>query len=237
MEKESLATRAYVDLAKSAQLKWDFFLDNVTSDQLHLWIIVPILIIKVFYFGYGGLFVLMDLTNKPKFMRKYKTQPGTNEPLSWEKAWQVLKVVVFNHAVIGIIMTYGLYLYMKDIDVRVLPSFTTMVMHIIGCAFLQDLAFYYSHRLLHHKRIYKYIHKKHHEWSSPVAWASVYCHPVEHIFANMGSTYIGVFLIRPHVVTSWIWITLTLIKTINDHSGYRLPFCPTVDLHDYHHET
>ena len=41
-----------------------------------------------------------------------------------------------------------------------------------------------TYRLLHHRYLYKYIHKKHHEWQSPVALAATYCHPLEHLIAN-----------------------------------------------------
>ena len=40
-------------------------------------------------------------------------------------------------------------------------------------------------RLLHHKAIYKYIHKMHHEWVSPIAAVAIYSHPVEHLLAGL----------------------------------------------------
>ena len=43
-----------------------------------------------------------------------------------------------------------------------------------------DFIFYHGHKMLHHRSLYKHIHKKHHEWQAPIAAAAVYAHPLEH---------------------------------------------------------
>jgi hypothetical protein len=41
------------------------------------------------YWGLGSVYILLDLTNWPLFMRKYKVQPGTNEPVDGMKLIKV----------------------------------------------------------------------------------------------------------------------------------------------------
>ena len=42
-------------------------------------------IIHIVFYGVGSIYTLMDVTNKPQFLRKYKIQPGTNEPVDLDK--------------------------------------------------------------------------------------------------------------------------------------------------------
>jgi len=40
-----------------------------------------ILMIAV-YWIFGGIYTMLDVTNKPAALRRYKIQPGTNEPVA-----------------------------------------------------------------------------------------------------------------------------------------------------------
>lgn len=39
----------------------------------------------------------------------------------------------------------------------------------------------YLSRLLHHPKLFKKIHKKHHEWTAPIGVVSIYADPIEHV--------------------------------------------------------
>ncbi len=73
-----------------------------------------------------------------------------------------------------------------------LPTFQWVLLELSICILIEELVFYYSHRLLHNPRIYKYIHKKHHEWTAPIAITAIYCHPIEHIFSNLLPPLLGI---------------------------------------------
>ena len=90
--------------------------------------------------------------------------------------------------------------------------------------------FYYSHWMLHHKKVYEYIHKKHHEWTASVGLTSLYVHPVDHIFSKILPPAVGPLLLGSHVATSWLWFCLALTSTRNSHSGYHLPFLPSPEV-------
>jgi methylsterol monooxygenase len=72
-----------------------------------------------------------------------------------------------------------------------IPTIDRIVKDWIVFVLLREFGFYYSHRLLHHPSIYKYIHKKHHEWQTPIAITAIYCHPFEHVFGNLLPAFLG----------------------------------------------
>ena len=103
--------------------------------------------------------------------------------------------------------------------------------------------FYWLHRLMHTPFFYRHVHKLHHTYHQPTALASEYAHPIEHLTSNFLPLIGGPLLLRCHVITFWVWLTLRLTESYEGHSGYDLwfmpyryfPFRPGAQVHDYHH--
>ncbi|XP_035205416.1 fatty acid hydroxylase domain-containing protein 2-like [Stegodyphus dumicola] len=154
---------------------------------------------------------------------------------------QVLRVVhqvLINQILIGIpfgIFAYYLMVWRGYNSEKTLPTFQWVLFELIFCVLMEEAGFYYSHRLLHHPRIYKYIHKRHHEWTSPIAITAIYCHPVEHIFSNLVPPLLGPLVLGSHTATSWLWFAIAILSTLNAHSGFHFPFFPSPEAHDFHH--
>jgi sterol desaturase/sphingolipid hydroxylase (fatty acid hydroxylase superfamily) len=122
-----------------------------------------------------------------------------------------------------------------DLDISpVAPTFFITMRDILVCYVSQDFLFFCSHRLLHHRWFY-HLHKQHHEFTTPICIAAGYCGVVEQIFSNIIPTTIGYTLLKSHVTTRLLWLTIAVTTTLNEHSGYHLPFLHSSELHDYHH--
>lgn len=132
-------------------------------------------------------------------------------------------MIIFNNIFVTIpfmFLYYRLLCWRGIPNVRNLENFHTAMLNIYMCLIAYEIAFYFSHRLLHYKWFYKHVHKVHHEWTSSIAIIALYSHPFEHFLANLVTVFIGIFLTGCHIATGWMWLTLLLISTLSDHSGY-----------------
>lgn len=186
----------------------------------------------------GGLFTLADLISRPHPLRRYKTQPGTNQPVPMRQLLKCLAVVHVNQLVLGVpfVEASRRAMVMRGADFSpLLPPFSRVLLHLAVFTLIEDVLFYYFHRLGHHRLLYKHVHKLHHEWQSPIAITAMYAHPIEHIFVNMVPIMVGPLLLGSHPVTVWLWVFLANLLVLIHHSGYHLPFLPSPQFHDFHH--
>jgi sterol desaturase/sphingolipid hydroxylase (fatty acid hydroxylase superfamily) len=122
-----------------------------------------------------------------------------------------------------------------------------MVWQLVVFMLCEDTVFYWMHRAMHHPILYKYIHKRHHEFPNSISYAALYANPIEHVFANIIPAVAGVVLLgnRVHMVTVSIWIVWRTLENVDGHCGYEfswspyrlMPFSASSEFHNFHHFT
>lgn len=99
---------------------------------------------------------------------------------------------------------------------------------------LSNLFFYISHRLLHTKWLYQMIHYKHHEFIEPISCATLYAHPIEHLFGNVLSFIIPIILVGTTYNTVLYLLVFGTMVSMFAHVRYKI--LPTTNKHLVHHK-
>jgi Delta7-sterol 5-desaturase len=109
-----------------------------------------------------------------------------------------------------------------------------------------DFYFYWTHRLMHHKKIFKYVHRVHHQSTSPSPWAAYSFHPWEALVQAMVLP-IMVFTMPLHPLVLFLFLTYMIVRNVIGHLGFEilpkgftknrwLNWNTAITHHDMHHE-
>lgn len=86
---------------------------------------------------------------------------------------------------------------------------------------MHDTYFYFSHRLMHHKVLFKWFHLVHHKSTNPSPWAAYAFHPLEAV-VEVGIVIIFLFTIPIHKSHLLIFFLMMIIYNVYGHLGYEL---------------
>jgi sterol desaturase/sphingolipid hydroxylase (fatty acid hydroxylase superfamily) len=92
---------------------------------------------------------------------------------------------------------------------------------ILALLVLQDAYFYWTHRLLHWRPLFRWIHATHHRSRNPSPWAAFAFHPLEAVMqAAIVPLAIVVMPLHPWAILGWL-LAMTSINVLG-HLGYEL---------------
>lgn len=216
-----VAARAWASLVDTISPRW-----LVTGGLLGIHTVV--------FWSVGGLFALVDATDRPRLVARHRIQSG---PPRQPPMRQTLQVLVRNQLLLAMLLVgfTELLLWRGWRPEAQLPSLMRLALELIGQAICTLIVFYGSHRFLHRKWWLKRVHRVHHEFRTSSALASEYAHPLEFAISNFGTLTLGALLIAPHLASMYLFAILALLTTLVHHSGYALPWAPWSVPHDWHH--
>jgi len=209
--------------------------------------IVPIFIAMI-YCVYGCSLLLADYLF-PHWFDKVRIQTRDNQIKYKQPSYTKLftNVVGINMFFVLPFITFSLWFATTKtslsirMDKTTLPSPLEMTVHtLVAALFVNEVLYFYIHKAMHEwKWAYKRIHKIHHEFKAPNAFAAIYCHPLELIVGDFFPLGCGMLLQRAHAMTTFIWVVLAVLGTQTHHSGFKFFWAKNdhqPDFHDLHHE-
>lgn len=204
------------------------------------WIIGTLLLIVRYLVIAGLAYWLFYRVGKKQFIRwKIRRSFPRSREIGRAIAYSLFTFFIYGGSI-------WLYIYWKGegitrnydtIEEYGIPYF---ILSIVMMILMHDTYFYWSHRLIHHPRIYPYVHRVHHQFKNPTPWAAFAFHPLESIL-TMGIIPLILFLVPFHQAALVVFITIMVAYTTFLHLGFTLPALGMAVIrndsrdHDYHH--
>ncbi|GMP49209.1 hypothetical protein CsSME_00016263 [Camellia sinensis var. sinensis] len=179
------------------------------------------------FFLHESVFFLSGLPfiyfERAGWLSKYKIQKKNNSPETQEKCITRLLLYHFCVNLPVMIASYPVFRAMGMRSSLPLPSWKVISTQILFYFILEDFVFYWGHRILHTKWLYKHVHSVHHEYATPFGLTSEYAHPAEILFLGF-ATIVGPAITGPHLITLWLWMVVRVLETVEAHCGYHFPW-------------
>jgi sterol desaturase/sphingolipid hydroxylase (fatty acid hydroxylase superfamily) len=195
---------------------------DVILEYFTLWV-TDLLINFSLYFILSGLafyFIWKSYSVSLNRRRIQEKQKASDEQIRKEIWRSVRTLIIF--ASIDLSVFYlektGITQIYSDIDEFGLTYFFISIFLML---LIHDTYFYWTHRLMHHKLIFKHVHKVHHESIDTTPFTAFSFHTIEAII-EYGISPLLIFLIPTHFGSLILFQFLMTAFNVIGHLGYEL---------------
>ena len=206
-----------------------------------IWLYATFIFIARYLLIAGAFYVVFYLLFSKRFatFKIQKKRPGSKQ-LKQEMCYSILTFIIYGS---------GIWLFLDWIAKGAtkkyeliadfgLPYFLCSVLLMIV---MHDAYFYWTHRLIHHPALFRFIHRTHHKFNTPTPWAAFAFHPLEAVL-SMGIVPLIIFTIPFHQAALICFISFMVVYNVMIHLGFEIKgfwfsrMQNTSMEHDYHHQ-
>lgn len=180
------------------------------------------LILVLRYFIIAGIFFLIFYVIKPKRFLHLHIQKifPKNKDYYREIGYSMLTFIFFVAYVIILLKT-PVRQFTRIYDHPDDYGWAYFALSIMLAIIIHDTYFYWTHRLMHHPKLFKIFHLVHHKSTNPSPWAAFAFHPLE-AMVEVGVLPVIVFTIPIHQYAVVIFFIISTIINVYGHLGYEI---------------
>lgn len=146
---------------------------------------------------------------------------------------------------------FGMYLAAKAGWIAVYEDFTVwgwdyFALTLAAMIVAHDAYFYWTHRAMHHPRLFRLFHRTHHKSKTPTPWTA-YAFDVLEAIVIVAFVPIWVALVPMHDLAVFVFVTWQIVRNVMGHAGVELSpvsgrpsrlfgWLNTTTHHDLHHQ-
>jgi len=174
------------------------------------------------YFLLAGIFYFVFYIWKKRtfWYSKIQQRYPENKHILREISYSMISVLIFG-AIIFFTIVAGKNGYTRVYQHIDQHGYFYFFFSIILMIFLHDAYFYWTHRLMHWKPLFRIAHKTHHLSINPTPFAAYAFHPIEAVI-EVGIIPLIAFVIPYHPVALMIFTIYSLLLNVIGHLGFEI---------------
>ena len=185
------------------------------------WLVSSLVVFSRYFLASGLLFLFFYILKRRSFLnRKIQHAFPKAKEISFEIKHSLYTSFIFGLVGAGIFGMYKIGITRIYTDTSQLGA-VWFALSVILLIFIHDTWFYWIHRLMHHRKLYRLIHLVHHRSHNPTPWAALSFHPLEAVLEIAFLPAI-VMLVPLHPIAIILFSTIALVVNIIGHLGYEL---------------
>lgn len=152
-----------------------------------------------------------------------------------------------------IFATVGLGIYFAAVNglVTVYDGFSVrgpvyFVITLAAMIVAQDAYFYWTHRAMHHPRLFRTFHRTHHKSHTPTPWAA-YTFDAPEAVVHVAFVPLWIAIVPMHDLAVYLFVTYQIVRNVIGHAGVEVSpvsgkpsrlfgWLTTTTHHDLHHQ-
>ncbi len=180
-------------------------------------------IIGARYFVLAGLAFLIYyvLFRKKLLFKKIQQRLPSNKDYFREIGYSIVTIFIFAAIPYFILRTPAIAKHtLFYTDIR-LHGWTYFILAFPIMALVHDTYFYWTHRLMHHPKLFRLFHLVHHHSVNPSPWAAYSFHPLEAI-VEAGIVAVFLFTMPIHPSHLFFFFLFMILYNVYGHLGFEL---------------
>lgn len=196
------------------QLGWD-------GNMVKAMIVFLVLLLRYSIFA-GITFLVFYVFRKPykRLYRKIQSKFPKNKDYRREILYSLSTFAIFA-ALVWVILNPAIGKYAWTYKHISDYGWAYFFFSVIAMIFIHDTYFYWTHRAMHHPKVFKYFHKVHHLSKNPSPWAAFSFHPLEAVI-EFSIILIFIFGFPTHKLAVLAFLFFMTIENVLGHVGFEL---------------
>lgn len=187
--------------------------------EIEFWQVV--LATSLRYFAFAGIAYLIFYVWKRQDLMRYKIQRRmpARKAINTELAYSLVTMVIFAGVIYVLLFTplrYHTKIYTDLGEYSIEYFFFSFILTIV----IHDAYFYGTHRIMHWKRIFPFVHHIHHRSHNPTPLAAFSFHPLEALI-EIGVLPIIAFSFPVHRVVIGLFSFYMIVMNVIGHLGFE----------------